>query len=127
MTSTNRRIALLTGASLAALGMASPAFAAAPHTGLADGTYPGATSTLPLVDICDLDPTPLTPCFFGVIDHDPSLATANVTSTANGQIVHNPGAKGTLENAGSAEIGAIASAARPGATGGALAAANVSG
>src|SRR3954462_4703981 len=101
MTSTNRRIALLTGASLAALGMTSPAFAVAPHTGLADGIYPGATSTLPLVDICDLDPTPLTPCFFGVIEHDVAAAAATVNAPANGQIHHNPAAaKGTLENTG---------------------------
>ena len=53
MNTTQRRIALLTGASLATLGLASPALAA-PHTGLADGVYPGFNTTTDTIEICDL-------------------------------------------------------------------------
>ena len=115
MTTSNRRIALLTGVSLATLGLASPAIAA-PHDTLDDGIYPGATATADTVEICDLDADEpgVDPCFFGVIDGvsvPQAAATAVVSTPANGQIVHHPGATGTLVNGyETAEIGAIASA-----------------
>jgi hypothetical protein len=110
MTTTQRRIALLTGASLATLG-ATPALAA-PHDTLADGTYAGASTATDTVTICDLAATPGSPCFFGVIDTTPP-SSAIVTGTANGQIVQaSVGATVALSmtNAAgsSAEIGAIA-------------------
>src|SRR4051794_4411107 len=107
MTTSHRRIALLTGASLAALGITSPALAA-PHDGLADGTYAGADTTTDTVTICDLAST--TDCFFGVIDS--TGAPAIVNSTASG-LIRQHNALGdislTLVNAGgdNAEIGAI--------------------
>jgi len=120
MITTQRRIALLTGASLAALGVsvltATPALAAAPHDTLADGTYPGTQATADSVVICDLvipgNPTvPGAPCFFGVIDTSGAVATATVDTFTNGEIGvhHGPGA-GYMSNGGTAEFGAIASA-----------------
>src|SRR4051812_27710236 len=113
MKTSHRRIALLAGASLATLGLAAPGMAA-PHDTLPDGTYPGATATADVVEICNLDvdePGPGDLCFFGVIDTTGAAATALVNSTANGQIIHHPGATGTLLNTYvTAEIGAIASA-----------------
>ena len=100
MKTSHRHFALLTGASLAALGLAMPA-AAAPHDTLPDGTYPGDSTTDDSIEICDLDPTPASPCFFGVIDGASvvqATASATVSSTANGQIVQNPGATGQLLN-----------------------------
>src|SRR5215210_8331781 len=90
MTTTHRRIALLTGASVSALGLAMPAYAA-PHDGLAAGTYAGVDTTADTVTICDLaEATPN--CFFGVIDDtDPALAEVN--SVASGRIYqHDAGA-----------------------------------
>ncbi|HUE79026.1 MAG TPA: hypothetical protein VMN38_05295, partial [Sphingomicrobium sp.] len=82
MTTSHRRIALLAGASLAALGLSAPALAA-PHDTLPDGVYPGDDTTVDTVEICDI--AGVDPCFYGVIDTvDPALAV--VTSTANGQI-----------------------------------------
>ena len=124
MTTSNRRIALLTGASISALGMsalvASPALAA-PHddaTGvggyLAAGTYTGidtSTATLTICEIsADVDAVPNSPCFTGVIDTT-NPAFAQVNAPTNGQIFqHDAGATITLDmvNAGSAEVGAIA-------------------
>jgi hypothetical protein len=71
MTTSHRRIALLTGASITALGLAMPAYAA-PHDTLADGTYPGVadtnvpasaiTETLVICEIADdLDTIPDSP------------------------------------------------------------------
>ena len=89
MKTTNRRIALLTGASAAALGMsalaATPALAA-PHDTLPAGVYPGTDTTGAVVTICDV--AVATPeCFFGVIDTGVA-ATAVVNSTATGRIFH---------------------------------------
>src|SRR6185503_4996879 len=102
MTTTQRRIALLTGASLATLGIASPALAA-PHTGHATGVFPGASTTADTVVICDIasaTPTPLQsppPCFFGVIDTT-SPAVAVVNAPANGQITqHQTGSTVALD------------------------------
>ena len=125
------RIALLTGASLSTLGLAAPGFAqeaTPPHVSLADGTYPGTATTADTIEICDLATPPGSPCFFGVIDTATPLtpiAAAAVSSTANGQIVQNPGATGTMANNGTAEVGAIASAAN--GTGNATANAMVNG
>src|ERR1044072_9973689 len=94
MTTTQRRIALLTGASLATLGLATPAFAA-PHDTLPDGTYAGTDTTADTVTICDLAATPGSPCFFGVIDTtNPGAATVN--TTANGQIFQHDTALGAV-------------------------------
>src|SRR5512143_1873667 len=127
MTTSHRRIALLTGASLAVLGTASPALAA-PHDGLPDGVYSGANTTDPTIVICDLDETetPTDPCFFGVIDGvsvPQAVATAAVSSPADGDIWQRNAGAGSwsMVNAtgDSAEIGAIAHAAN--AAGGATA------
>src|SRR5256885_1348063 len=120
MTTSHRRIALLTGASLTALGMtaltASPALAA-PHDALADGTYTGIDTTAAVLTICeiasDADSVPNSPCFSGVIDTATPLASAVVNSALNGQIYqHDTGAAVALHmiNGGSAEVGAIAQA-----------------
>ena len=91
MTTTHRRIALLTGASIAALGIAAPALAA-PHDGLADGLYPGVNTTDDTVVICDLagaTTTPLqeSPCFFGEIDtSDPADSDGQQHREAAGSI-----------------------------------------
>ncbi|HVU29770.1 MAG TPA: hypothetical protein VHE36_05150, partial [Sphingomicrobium sp.] len=115
MTTTQRRIALLTGASLATLVTAVPAYAApgttAPHSNLADGTYPGATTAADTVEICDLATPAGSPCFFGVIDTTGATSTAVLNSFLSGQINQGPGSgTATLSNNGSAEFGAIASA-----------------
>ena len=123
MTTLNRRIALLTGASLAALGMATPALAdprypgLAPHDGVADGTYAGINETAPpyvdTIDIC-LIPTAVN-CFVGVKQTGAGNQTATVNSVATGQIEQwAPFAPTTVDfniivGAGdSAEIGAVA-------------------
>ena len=120
MTSFSRRIALLTGSSIAVLGAATPALAA-PHDTLANGTYVGTASTASTIELCDIAVPPGSPCFFGVIDDGPSPSNAVVNSTLTGTVSQNPAAAGpgVLTNAGSAEIGAIAIA-----TGAALATAN---
>ena len=56
MTTSQRRIALLTGASLATISLATPAFAA-PHDTLAPGTYAGVDTASDTVTICDLATT----------------------------------------------------------------------
>src|SRR5215210_2431448 len=94
MTTSNRRIALLTGASISALGIASPAFAdprypgAAPHDLVADGTYSGINVTAPpyvsTIDICNIAVDP--ECFLGVKQTGAGAQTATVSSPATGQI-----------------------------------------
>src|SRR5690242_8484007 len=112
---TSRRIALLTGASVAALGMsaltASPALAAPPHTAFGTGTAAGTDTTSSSVVICDLATN--ADCFFGVVDSGAAAATANVNAPANGQIYQHLGGPTvtlTMTNAAgdSAEVGAIA-------------------
>jgi hypothetical protein len=114
-TTTSRRIALLTGASVAALGMsalaASPALAAPPHETFGTGTAAGTDTTDDSVVICALATN--ADCFFGVNATGAPAATANVNSTATGRIYqHDAGAAVTLSmsNAAgdSAEVGAIA-------------------
>lgn len=124
MTTTQRRIALLTGASIAALGIASPSLAAphypapAPHdsAGLPDGAYPGESDlTDDTLVICDLA-SDADACFFGVIDDTGAgNQTATVNSVLTGQIEQiRAGAVGpesiSITNAtgDSAEIGAVA-------------------
>src|SRR4051812_45750260 len=119
MTTTHRRIALLTGASISALGMsalvASPALAA-PHDGtgtggyLAAGTYTGIDTSAATLTICEIGtpdtPAPNSPCFTGVIDTT-NPAFAQVNAPANGQIYqHDTGATVALDliNDGSAEV-----------------------
>ena len=114
MTTSHRRFALLTGASLATLGVASiiapSAALAAPHDTLADGTYAGTTTAGSPITICDIAGT--NPCFTGVIDTTPPSA-AVVNTGATGRIIQaNGGATltQTMTNAAgsSAEVGAIA-------------------
>jgi hypothetical protein len=110
MTTTQRRIALLTGASLATIGLAAVPAYAAPHDTNADGTYAGANTTTDTVTICDLAATPGSPCFFGIIDTAGGPAVVN--STANGLIFQHDAAATvtlTMTNAlgSSAEVGAI--------------------
>ena len=111
MKTSHRRIALLTGASLTALGFAAtPALAAPPHTALADGVYPGANTTVDTIEICDIATPPGSPCFFGVIDTT-NPAAALVNTTALGQIYQHDTATNVdllLTNIGSAEVGAVA-------------------
>src|SRR5215217_1786808 len=115
MTTSHRRITLLAGASITALGLsaltASPALAA-PHDGLIDGTYAGVDTTTTPITICDLADDPAV-CFFGVIDTT-NPATATLNSPVSGQVFqHGTAAAVTLTatNAAgsSAEFGAIAS------------------
>ena len=69
MTSSQRRIALLTGASIStlgisALGLATPALAA-PHDSVTPNVYyPGGTATSDIA-ICDIAGTE--PCFYGIV------------------------------------------------------------
>ena len=111
MTTTNRRIALLTGASAAALGIsalaATPALAA-PHDALADGIYPGTVTADPTVEICDLATPPGSPCFFGVIDTVGPVSIVTVDTFAEGQVNQFAPSPATMANNGSAEFGAIA-------------------
>ena len=102
MTTSQRRIALLTGASISALGLASPAFAAphyplaAPHDAVADGAYSGTSnpfvggSPTDTIDICTIAVDPQ--CFLGVVDTGPTPTTANVNSVPTGQIVQDANA-----------------------------------
>ena len=109
MTTTQRRIALFTGASLATIGLAVPAYAA-PHSALADGTYPGVSTASDTVVICDLATPPGSPCFFGVIDTTGATSTATVDLFVNGQVQQAATGTVSMANNGSAEHGAIASA-----------------
>ena len=117
MTTSHRRIALLTGASISALGVSrfpAPAFAA-PHDGLVDGTYEGHGTTNHTVTICDIATN--ADCFFGVIDN--TTGSATVDTTVTGKIVQSDnGGDITLDMtnlaADSAEIGAIAGGAAAG-------------
>src|SRR3954462_3882372 len=118
MTTSHRRIALLTGASLSALGIATPAFAA-PHDLAADGTYAGTSvvdTTAPYTDtitICAIA-TASPECFLGVKNSGAATETSTVNSVPTGQIlVHAPTATdaslSVVNAAGSsAEIGAVA-------------------
>ena len=118
MTTSNRRIALLTGASLAALGVsvlaASPALAA-PHDTLGTGSYPGIGTADDTIVICDLaapgnTTVPGSPCFFGQINR--AGGPAIVAGTALGEIFQYVTAlevdASMANDAGSsAEVGAI--------------------
>src|SRR3954454_14111965 len=128
MTTSHRRIALLTGASLAALGTATPAFAA-PHDLAADGTYAGTSvvdTTAPYTDtitICAIA-TASPECFIGVKNSGAAAETSNVSTPATGQIfvkagpaAAGPVALSVVNAAGnSAEVGAVAIATGPAAT-----------
>jgi len=116
MTTSYRRITLLAGASITAIGLASPALAA-PHDGLPQGTYthpdsPSVTNT-PGVDVTDTLEICLVvdePCFFGEIDGvtgGPGVATAS-TSQVIVQEATGDDINIDITNAGSAEIGAFA-------------------
>jgi outer membrane autotransporter protein len=110
MKTTHRRIALLTGASVAALS-AAPAFAA-PHDVAGTGTYAGTNTSTATVTICDIagaDPS----CFFGVYNTGAAAVAVAVNTAANGQIFQHDGGGDitlTMINAtgDSAEVGGIA-------------------
>jgi len=118
MITTQRRIALLTGASLSALGVsvltATPALAA-PHDTLGTGSYPGIHTADDTIVICDLavpgnSTVPGSPCFFGQINR--AGGPAIVSGPALGEIyqyVTAPDASASMANGAgsSAEVGAI--------------------
>jgi len=87
MTTTQRRIALLTGASLSALGVsvltATPALAA-PHNEVADGIYSGTNTTNDIIPICAIADDP--ECFFGEKLTSTGAVGVVVASTTEGQI-----------------------------------------
>jgi hypothetical protein len=85
MTTTQRRIALLTGASLATLGLATPALAA-PHNDVPPGTYSGTSTNTDIIPICEIADGAPDDCFFGVVAEGTPSVLAVVNSTANGQI-----------------------------------------
>ena len=111
MKTSNRRITLLAGVSVAALGLTtvvSPTAAlAAPHDGLADGFYPGFSTSTATIELCDLATPPGSPCFFGEID-TVNPATATVPAFFLSQFDTAPTVALSMVNNGSAEIGAIA-------------------
>ena len=115
MTTTQRRIALLTGASLATLGIAAPAYAATTVPGVCSGgTGPNVVDT---IDITLLGHT-------GVTD-TANPANATVTNCGNGEVVQGGNATGvappngdvtlliTNGAAGDVVIEALASASNP--------------
>jgi hypothetical protein len=126
MTTSQRRITLLAGASISALGLSSPALAdpwyptPAPHDNVANGTYAGTNVVVAPGDgvdtivICDIatdgDPA-ATSCFFGEKDEGAgprgAFAANVITQDATGQTT--PVDLEVLNAAGDvAEIGAVA-------------------
>ena len=111
-----RRFALLTGVSVAALGVSNvtaTAALASPQS-LGDGVYPGSPTADSVIEICELannvtGPTP--PCFFGEIETGSPFSDAVVNSYAQGQAGQFPGATtATMNVDGLAEFGAYATA-----------------
>ena len=88
MTTTQRRIALLTGASLSALGVsvltATPALAA-PHNEVGNGIYSGTSATSDIIPICAIADDPAD-CFFGEKLTNTGAVGVVVSSTTEGQI-----------------------------------------
>ena len=97
MKTSHRRIALLTGASISALGIATPALAdprypdPAPHDTVSNGAHPGDNSTFVgpgamtnTITICDIADNP--ECFLGVKNAGAGSRSATVNSVATGQI-----------------------------------------
>ncbi len=116
MKTSHKRIALLTGASFTALGVATPAFAA-PHDVAGPGTYAGTNTSATTITLCTIATNAT--CMFGVVDTGATFATATVSNTANGQIQHSVTTGSALlvmnNPAGnSAEVGAVAIASNPG-------------
>ena len=117
MTTTHRRIALLTGASLSALGVsvlaATPALAA-PHDDPASlGIHPGVATTSDIITICEIADN--TACFFGSNQQSASPVLAVVNSVPTGQIRQAHLGNTTLQlvnsdngYGSSAEVGAVA-------------------
>jgi uncharacterized protein YhjY with autotransporter beta-barrel domain len=105
----NRHIVLLTGASVSALGVASPAMAATTTApGISHIVAPAAVVSDTLT-ICDLDDT----CVFGVTATNSPSAMATVSDPASGQIEQRASGVDidlSMLNLGDAEIGAHASA-----------------
>ena len=119
MTTTQRRIALLTGASLSALGVsvltATPALAA-PHNEVADGIYSGTNTTADIIPICAIADDP--ECFFGEKLTGSGTVGVVVASTSEGQIYQHdivgrpnwssPTSQPRAAPNNSAEVGAVA-------------------
>ncbi len=88
MTTTQRRFALLSGASLSALGVsvltATPALAA-PHNQVIDGIYGGTNTTSDIIPICAIADDPAD-CFFGEKLTGSGTVGVIVASTTEGQI-----------------------------------------
>ena len=117
MTTTHRRIALLTGASLSALGVsvlaATPALAAPHDDPVSLGVHPGVATTSDIITICDLADN--TACFFGDNEQGATSQIAVVNSVLTGQVrqTHSGATSLVLVNSdtgygSSAEIGAVA-------------------
>ncbi len=115
MKTSHRRIALLTGASFTALGVATPAFAA-PHDVAGPGTYAGTNTSATTITLCTIATNAT--CMFGVVDTGVANATAIVNSTANGRIEQTDFGASIELYANNplgdfAEIGAVAIASNP--------------
>ena len=119
MTTTQRRIALLTGASLATLVTSVPAFAATEPSTPINNTGPSVTDS---ETIC-VDLSPDSPdCLFGVSNTGTGLVTSTVNSPATGQLQYTNTATGvggdvtaTLTGDATATVSAFASATGLGA------------
>src|SRR5436309_2727670 len=114
MTTSHRRITLLTGASLAALGAAVPAYAAVEPSTPVNNTGPSVTDS---ENIC-VDLSPDSDCLFGVSNTGSGLVTSQVINPATGQLQYTNVATtpitgdvdATLTNDAVATISAFASA-----------------
>jgi hypothetical protein len=129
MTTNQRRIALLTGASIAALGIAGPAFAAprfpaaAPHDAASNGTNAGTnvlvnpSNPVDEIVICEIGAPDPDPCFFGDVESgDPSqtASAGNVISQTVTAATDEVNLDIVNDAADSAEIGAVAMANKSG-------------
>jgi len=110
MNTTQKRIALLTGASLATLGVASPALAAT-HTGIQHATLAATGNVTDTITLCAVGST----CDYGVDNSGPGVVVSLVNSPANGDIWQTltavtGSAFGSIVNHGNASIDAHATA-----------------
>ena len=92
----SKRIALLAGASIAAVSVASPALSApyypspAPHDSVPNGTYAGTNHTVAIapftdnITLCNIATT--ADCFFGEKDEGNGVRNANVSTVVDGQV-----------------------------------------
>ncbi|HET7093293.1 MAG TPA: hypothetical protein VFI22_07445, partial [Thermomicrobiales bacterium] len=120
MTTSQRSLALLSGASISALGLAMPAYGAVvTNPGPAPHVIVSATSITDTLVICAIDDDPdAVDCLYGVSNTGGTgLQTATVNAPANGQVQQvltatGPGStvNGTISNNGDAEIQALVTA-----------------